>query len=62
MKIVIDMNLSPDWVTRLAKGGIDAIHWSSVGTDLTSCALITIDDKRSRLRILPLRKKARESM
>jgi len=32
MKILIDMNLSPDWVIVLQKNGIDAVHWSSVGT------------------------------
>lgn len=25
------MNLSPDWVSFLAKAGFDAIHWSQVG-------------------------------
>lgn len=31
MKIVIDMNLSPDWVEVFARHEIEAIHWSSVG-------------------------------
>lgn len=31
MKILIDMNLSPRWVTVLAASGISATHWSSVG-------------------------------
>jgi predicted nuclease of predicted toxin-antitoxin system len=31
MKILIDMNLSPDWVEFLNQAGHDAIHWSSVG-------------------------------
>src|SRR5437879_5482378 len=31
MKILIDMNLSPDWVDVLNRAGHDAIHWSSVG-------------------------------
>ena len=31
MKILIDMNLSPDWVKRLEAAGIESIHWSSVG-------------------------------
>lgn len=31
MKILIDMNLSPDWTAVLAAAGHDAIHWSSVG-------------------------------
>ena len=31
MKILLDMNLSPDWVESLKQGGWDAIHWSEVG-------------------------------
>lgn len=31
MKVLIDMNLSPDWVAALAEREIDSIHWSSVG-------------------------------
>ena len=31
MKIVIDMNLSPDWISFLTRAGIEAIHWSQVG-------------------------------
>lgn len=31
MKLLIDMNLSPTWVSFLAQHGIEAIHWSSVG-------------------------------
>jgi predicted nuclease of predicted toxin-antitoxin system len=31
MKILIDMNLSPDWVNYFAASGIEAIHWSRVG-------------------------------
>jgi predicted nuclease of predicted toxin-antitoxin system len=30
MKILIDMNLSPDWVSVLSAVGIEAIHWSTV--------------------------------
>ncbi len=32
MKIVIDMNLSPDWVPFLTQSGHTAVHWSSVGS------------------------------
>jgi predicted nuclease of predicted toxin-antitoxin system len=32
MKILIDMNLSPDWVSYFAASGIEAIHWSKVGS------------------------------
>jgi predicted nuclease of predicted toxin-antitoxin system len=31
MKIVIDMNLSPDWVKVLANAGWESVHWSTVG-------------------------------
>jgi predicted nuclease of predicted toxin-antitoxin system len=31
MKILLDMNLSPDWVAVFAKYDISAVHWSSVG-------------------------------
>ena len=31
MKLLIDMNLTPDWVPFLATHGIDAVHWSTVG-------------------------------
>jgi predicted nuclease of predicted toxin-antitoxin system len=31
MKILIDMNLSPDWTAVLEVENIEAVHWSSVG-------------------------------
>jgi len=31
MKIVIDMNLSPTWVSVLTQAGHSATHWSQVG-------------------------------
>ena len=31
MKILIDMNLSPEWVHEFEKYNVEAIHWSSVG-------------------------------
>jgi predicted nuclease of predicted toxin-antitoxin system len=31
MKILLDMNLSPDWVEVLKRGGLDTVHWSEVG-------------------------------
>lgn len=31
VRLLIDMNLSPDWVDALASQGWDAVHWSSVG-------------------------------
>ena len=35
MKILIDMNLSPTWVQFLAAHGIEATHWSTIGTAST---------------------------
>lgn len=32
MKILIDMNLSPRWVTVLSAAGISSAHWSSIGS------------------------------
>jgi predicted nuclease of predicted toxin-antitoxin system len=31
MKIVVDMNLSPDWVEVLEQAGWETVHWSMVG-------------------------------
>lgn len=31
LALVIDMNLSPDWVRALGAEGIPAVHWSHVG-------------------------------
>jgi predicted nuclease of predicted toxin-antitoxin system len=31
MKILIDMNLSPEWVSILKKNGFEAVHWSTIG-------------------------------
>ena len=32
MKLLVDMNLSPRWVQCLAGAGVEAVHWSSVGS------------------------------
>ena len=31
IKILLDMNLSPQWVKYLRKKGIEAVHWSDIG-------------------------------
>ena len=31
MKIVVDMNLAPQWVEVLRRDGFDADHWSQIG-------------------------------
>ncbi len=32
MKLLVDMNLSPDWVTLLTARGWEAKHWSQIGS------------------------------
>jgi predicted nuclease of predicted toxin-antitoxin system len=31
IKILVDMNLSPEWVPVLARDGWETVHWSAVG-------------------------------
>jgi predicted nuclease of predicted toxin-antitoxin system len=31
LRLVVDMNLSPDWVPALSQHGYAAVHWSTVG-------------------------------
>ena len=31
MRLLLDMNLAPRWCERLAEGGHEAVHWSSLG-------------------------------
>ena len=31
VKLLVDMNLSPDWVPELVTNGWPAVHWSDVG-------------------------------
>jgi predicted nuclease of predicted toxin-antitoxin system len=31
VKLLLDMNLSPSWVERLARHGFEAVHWSTIG-------------------------------
>lgn len=33
MKLLVDMNLSPRWVTLLAGAGLEAAHWSTLGAN-----------------------------
>jgi predicted nuclease of predicted toxin-antitoxin system len=32
MKLLLDMNLSPRWVTTLKDAGFEALHWSTCGS------------------------------
>lgn len=31
MKILIDMNLSPEWVAAFTAADLESVHWSSIG-------------------------------
>jgi predicted nuclease of predicted toxin-antitoxin system len=31
VKLLVDMNLSPCWVERLASHGFEGVHWSTIG-------------------------------
>jgi len=31
VKLLVDMNLSPSWVDRLARYGFETVHWSTIG-------------------------------
>jgi predicted nuclease of predicted toxin-antitoxin system len=31
MKVLVDMNLSPDWAVVLKQAGCETVHWSSIG-------------------------------
>jgi predicted nuclease of predicted toxin-antitoxin system len=40
VQLVIDMNLSVDWVAELASHGWSAVHWSTVGDPCAEDAVI----------------------
>ncbi len=40
MKLLLDMNLSPNWVEYLRASGLDAVHWSDIGDIRASDATI----------------------
>ena len=31
MKPLVDVNLPPEWIARLAQRGYEAVHWSTIG-------------------------------
>lgn len=45
-RFLIDMNLSPDWVERLAQDGWLGVHWSSVG-DPRATDVAVMDNART---------------
>jgi len=40
VRLVVDMNLSPDWIPALGQHGYVAVHWSSVGNPRADDATI----------------------
>ena len=42
MRLLVDMNLTPRWVSALSEAGLDAVHWSALGSitaaDPTICS------------------------
>src|SRR5438094_5814921 len=40
MKLLLDMNLSPQWVTFLEASGFEAVHWSHIGDPKAKDAVI----------------------
>jgi predicted nuclease of predicted toxin-antitoxin system len=40
MKVLVDMNLSPRWVDLLAGEGVEAAHWSTLGSGNASDRVI----------------------
>jgi len=40
LRLLIDMNLSPEWTAEFASRGWDAVHWSEVGDPTASDATI----------------------
>jgi hypothetical protein len=64
VKLLVDMNLSPSWVDRLARHGFEAVHWSTIGAatapdsrnpDLGERARLRPYHERSRLLLNPCR-------
>ncbi len=42
MTLLIDMNLSPEWVPVLMEHGFDAVHWASLGVASASDSEIMV--------------------
>jgi hypothetical protein len=40
VRLVIDMNLSVEWVAELAGAGWSAVHWSTVGDPRALCGIV----------------------
>lgn len=40
LQFVVDMNLSPEWITEFGRHGLSAVHWSAIGDARASDAEI----------------------
>ena len=40
MKLLVDVNLTPDWVSFVRDAGLDAVHWTEVGDARASDVVI----------------------
>jgi predicted nuclease of predicted toxin-antitoxin system len=56
VKLLVDMNLSPSWVDRLAQHGFEAVHWSTIGCD---SARLRNPDVGERARLRPYHERSR---
>jgi predicted nuclease of predicted toxin-antitoxin system len=49
LRLVIDMNLSPEWVAELVRSGYESVHWSTIGdpraTDIAIMAWARANDR-----------------
>jgi predicted nuclease of predicted toxin-antitoxin system len=52
MKILVDMNLSPDWVEVLRESVSQAVHWSAIGSSNAADTTITEYARREGFVIL----------
>lgn len=52
MKLLIDMNLSPRWVTLLTNAGVEAMHWSTLGAKNASDTEIMVYAKTNNFVVL----------
>jgi len=48
LRLVIDMNLSPEWVVELLRSGYESIHWSTIG-DLSATDIAIMAWARANL-------------
>ncbi len=44
MKLLVDMNLSPQWVEVFERHGWQAVHWSTVGDPQASVIQVRTQD------------------